>query len=389
MADPLSVSSALVAIVAAAAQSSQILYQTVQSFRNHQRAIKQLREELEALVEVLESLQILADRDPASFQPLRLPLLQCHQACAEFNALIRSCGRHSGGGRTSFRDWARLRYMDGDVMHFTNMLAGYKSTIAIALADANLRSTSVTLRVLNEYKDMIQSTTLDLEDHLENINEKLESLALRGTAGSGGALTTTTDQQRIQNEKDSTEQCLMICEKVLAHIDAMRLLPVIEDENGGGGNAVSAVSLLQLQKAHVMTLSALNECSDKLNDTVSDLKAHRQAAQERLQQQRRARLALPGEPVDAAEAAQRLVSERQSVEQCLAICTSASQQAASPRVHVLEDVSMGHDGQQVFVSTLGDLFSLKNVSAGDGAIQFVGSVSDTTLQHYFQYQQQR
>jgi hypothetical protein len=28
--------------------------------------------------------------------------------------------------------------MDGDIAQFTSMLAGYKSTIAIALADANL-----------------------------------------------------------------------------------------------------------------------------------------------------------------------------------------------------------------------------------------------------------
>jgi hypothetical protein len=32
----------------------------------------------------------------------------------------------------------RLRYMDTDIRGFTEMLAGYKSTISVALADANL-----------------------------------------------------------------------------------------------------------------------------------------------------------------------------------------------------------------------------------------------------------
>lgn len=138
MADPLSISSALVAVIGAAFQSSKMLYQTVQSFKNHQRAVKQLSDELVALSGVLESLQAIARHDTATFLPLKLPLSQCHRACTDFEALLVACCKHSGGSRTSFRDWARLRYMDGDITQFVNMLAGYKSTVAIALADANL-----------------------------------------------------------------------------------------------------------------------------------------------------------------------------------------------------------------------------------------------------------
>lgn len=139
MADPLvSVSSALIAIVTATLQSSRALYQTVRSFQNHQRAIKQLLAELSALSGVLQSLEGLASQDDAIFLSLKLPLVQCHQACSEFGALIVQCSKHSGGSRTSFRDWAKLRYMDNDISGFTSMLAGYKSTICIALADANL-----------------------------------------------------------------------------------------------------------------------------------------------------------------------------------------------------------------------------------------------------------
>jgi hypothetical protein len=138
MADPLSISSGLLAVIGAAAQATKTLYQTVRSFNNHQRAVKQLSNELEALEIVLESLETLAIQDASIIVPLKLPLSQCHRACTEFDALLTSCSKRSEGSRTSFRDWARLRYMDGDVIEFTNMLAGYKSTIAIALADANL-----------------------------------------------------------------------------------------------------------------------------------------------------------------------------------------------------------------------------------------------------------
>jgi hypothetical protein len=108
MADPLSISSALLAVIGAAVQSSKMLYQTVQSFKNHQRAVKQLSDELVALAGVLDSLLALARQDPATFLPLRLPLSQCHRACTEFEALLLTCSKHSGGSRTSFRDWASL-----------------------------------------------------------------------------------------------------------------------------------------------------------------------------------------------------------------------------------------------------------------------------------------
>ena len=138
MGDPLSIASGSVAIVTAAVQSSKILYQTIQSFRDHPRSIRQLRDELEALDGVLRSLEAFSGSDPSILVPLKLPLTQCAKACVEFQVLIVKCTKHSGDQKTSFRDWAKLRYMDNDVNGFAAMLSGYKSTIAIALADANL-----------------------------------------------------------------------------------------------------------------------------------------------------------------------------------------------------------------------------------------------------------
>lgn len=148
MADPLTISTALITIVTAAVQSSQALYGTVQSFKNHQRVIQQLREELEALGGALQSLHEAVQRDDTTLDPLKLPLLRCRQACIDFEEIMVKCSAHSGKSRTSFRDWARMRYMDSDITSFTSMLAGYKMTIVIALGDANM-SVSLPARRLN------------------------------------------------------------------------------------------------------------------------------------------------------------------------------------------------------------------------------------------------
>jgi hypothetical protein len=113
MADPLSTAAGVLALAVFALQSSRVLYQTVASFQSSQRTVRQLKEELEALSGALE-------------------------ACEDFEALITKCTAHSGGSKTSFRDWAKLRYMGDDIDGFKNMLVGYKSTIMIALGDANM-----------------------------------------------------------------------------------------------------------------------------------------------------------------------------------------------------------------------------------------------------------
>jgi hypothetical protein len=138
MADPISTASGLLALSVFAFQSSIQLYQLVDSFRNNQRAVRELREELEALHGVLRSLQETAANTDADLTALKLPLLRCGKACKDFEAVIVRCTAHSGGSRTSFRDWAKLKYMGDDIVGFKNMLAGYKSTISIALGDANM-----------------------------------------------------------------------------------------------------------------------------------------------------------------------------------------------------------------------------------------------------------
>lgn len=138
MAEALGVAASLIAVVTVTAQSTKILYETVQSFKTHRATVLQLYNELEALGKVLESLKDHVATDDSIFLPLKFPLRQCGRACQDFKHEIDKRIKHSSSSGTSFRDWARLSYMSSSIGDFTTMLAGYKSTIIIALADANL-----------------------------------------------------------------------------------------------------------------------------------------------------------------------------------------------------------------------------------------------------------
>ena len=138
MADPISTASGVLALATFAFQSSVLLYKAVASFQSSQRNVRELKEELEALQGALEALQETAATTDVDLTMLQLPLHRCGKACEDFQVVIAKCSAHSSKSKTSFRDWAKLRYMGDDIVGFKNMLAGYKSTIIIALGDANM-----------------------------------------------------------------------------------------------------------------------------------------------------------------------------------------------------------------------------------------------------------
>ncbi|KAH7379022.1 hypothetical protein BKA64DRAFT_557831, partial [Cadophora sp. MPI-SDFR-AT-0126] len=124
MADPLSTASGILAIATFAFQSSRALYRTVGSIQHSPSSIRQLKEELEALNGALKSLLELGTNADIDLTVLRIPLLRCGKACEDFEALIIECLAHSDGSKTSFRDWAKLKYMGDDIVGFKHMLSG-------------------------------------------------------------------------------------------------------------------------------------------------------------------------------------------------------------------------------------------------------------------------
>lgn len=102
MAEVIGVTSGLLTLIAFTFQSSKSLYQVVRDFQTTRKSIVQLREELEALNGVLESLQDVVANTSTDLSALKLPLLRCGKGCKEFEEVIIKCTAHSGGSRTSF-----------------------------------------------------------------------------------------------------------------------------------------------------------------------------------------------------------------------------------------------------------------------------------------------
>lgn len=132
-------SSSVLALLTFAFKSTVTLYTTVRSFRSQDKDIRALRDELSDLSKVLESLKETASGyATVDLDGLKLPLLRCGKACEEYGEIIARCTKHSDGSRPSVRDWVTQKYLQGDITQFREMLAGYKATINVAVAHANL-----------------------------------------------------------------------------------------------------------------------------------------------------------------------------------------------------------------------------------------------------------
>ncbi|OBT53629.1 hypothetical protein VE04_08416 [Pseudogymnoascus sp. 24MN13] len=357
MADPLSVTASLLALVTFAAKSTQSLHQLISSFKSSQRTIRGLKEELEALNEVLQSLHATISNG---------------KACQEFEAIVLKCTKHSSGTRRSLRDWTTLTYMGGDINAFKNMLGGYKSTIAIALGDANIRTTNVTISLLNEYNTMIANTTSDLKEHLQELDEKLQAISQGAQAFNVDNL----EQQRIKEERESAQSCLDICIQVSAHIDDVQQNAFVNTAGTSANNQDSTAESKKFTLAEAVTNNTLTDCKLGLAQTTSQLREQLH----RINEQMRSSSQLLTPSGEQAIEQERIREELRSVEQSLKICSEAAEKAVPDRIHVFEDVLMGDDGDQIIVATFGDLISAKRVTTGSRSRQFFGQMSDTSLQ---------
>lgn len=221
---------------------------------------------------------------------------------------------------------------------------------------------------------MIQDTKCDLVYHLEQLNRKLDSPTLGEYPNTwpGPAINT----QRLQGDKDGTENCIEYCRRLLTQIDSMQFEVVGQKSSS---STAALISPKGVAFADALTLSTLKDCSTRITDTLTQLEGYRQ----RQLDKRAATMQLDPE-LDR----RRLQSEASSTEQRLEFCEGASYRASQARVHILENIVAGNNSTQMCVSTLNELFNIKGATAGHGSFQFFGSTSDRGLTEILKMQNQ-
>lgn len=126
-------------LATSALSSTMTLTATIRSLQGHNKQALALRRELTDLAAVLGALlKTITSNTDFNFDMLKPLLHGCGKACKEYDELVSSFKKQSTGQKTSVVGWVRQKYLQGDVRDFADMLAGYKSTISIAIANVNM-----------------------------------------------------------------------------------------------------------------------------------------------------------------------------------------------------------------------------------------------------------
>ncbi|KAH8802941.1 hypothetical protein F5884DRAFT_903547 [Xylogone sp. PMI_703] len=355
MADPLSIGASVLAVVTAAVQSTKSLYETVKRFKDRDKTLRRLQDELEDLANILSSLTQVITVETSMLELLQGPIDRCNQVCREFEQSMKVFSKNS---KTGFRDWTKMEFMRGDINQFIDTIAGYKSTISVGLGTITIHTSKVSHQVLQEYNEMIQDTAYNLKVHLQRIDEKIARFPVEDTNSSNVEID-------LKDEKAVTKQCLRICEDAKSYIESL------EDRES---------SLLQEARrdsrdddvgsyfeAQLLTRKALDENRESFSDIIGHLRGRLES------------LLLNGNPKHDNERL-RLQEDINISKQCLEVCKVASE-VSNRKIHRVGEAIADGESDQVVVTTLADLFDVKKALSKGHSAQLVGSMMDETLRH--------
>lgn len=179
---------------------------------------------------------------------------------------------------------------------------------------------------------MIAQTSSRLEMRLESLDDEL----IAPDAGADNP--DTSHNGSLQQERDSTQKCLEVCEHVLLHVkDAQN--NIFEDiSTSADVNQRPVTTLLGLISAGQATNDALKACESTLSRTSGWLNSQLRDAEAGLQE-----VTLQSEGTSSAPASKEDNLDIESTKSALAVVAKASETANGHRVNVYEDVATAED----------------------------------------------
>jgi len=232
------------------------------------------------------------------------------------------------------------------------------------------QQSSLTAESLDRYKSMIQNTTTDLEDRLQNVDEKLKSAFLQAAEQSSSDEDAALVRQ-MQEERSSTQQCLAICARLSTYIGQIQPTLAANRDQGSAETRPAGVAV-----AEQITTDGLEGCRSALDEASQRLVDHLNSIVEQLMTTSKRALSSP----EDATHLERLHAEWQTARLCIEVCAKANESVNKINVNVFEKVKGADEVLQFFASTTGRVVHAKEISVGQKGVQFGGQLSDATIQ---------
>ena len=208
---------------------------------------------------------------------------------------------------------------------------------------------------------MIQTATTNLEDRLQVIDDKLESIFQHTVSASDAD---AAELRQIKEDRLSTQRCLQICSQLSDHIDKIQVPPAWRTPSSPG-----------LIDPGRVTSESIQECKERLSVTAATLDKNMQDLMERLVKKSKAVLSNEEETAELAK----LQADWESARECIGICSKADTNL-NENISVIDNFATGDDAVQFLVSTSGKTIHARNKGYGMRPRQLGGHLSDESLQ---------
>jgi Fungal N-terminal domain of STAND proteins len=145
MGEPVELTASIVEIAILACRSSNSLYELIDRIREAPKALKDLNADLLSFQQLLGSLEeeirgtpdaSLSDQFKQRLEEIKPTLEECSKACGEFKAKLSRITSNSNKDHTSVSDKVKLQFKEKEIIAFRSKLAGYNTTLNMALAFA-------------------------------------------------------------------------------------------------------------------------------------------------------------------------------------------------------------------------------------------------------------
>ncbi len=211
-------------------------------------------------------------------------------------------------------------------------------------------------------------TTQDLQQHLQDINEKMQALGGQGMEDGGQG---DGEWQAILEEKKCTQQGLEICAQLSAKIE--QLEPIVEAD----GQSSAPPSPASAAEARGYVRTGLGATKDSIHAMVSQLRSHEGVIEGRF------RKMVASNPVskEMAEELERLQATKDSIHQCIRVISDASDETAEiERQNLFEDITLADNSYSFTVSTVGDLVTARRINLSGRSYNVGGQITDEGFQ---------
>ena len=215
--------------------------------------------------------------------------------------------------------------------------------------------------MLEDYKVILSETKDDLQSHLQQLEDKVNKLATGEAPGDNNG---DDEWLAMLEEKESTQQGLVICAQLSAQID--RLEPTSKEHP----------KFAERQSARKYVKSHLGTAKGSVQSLASRLQSH---LDEITRQMATMQSTAPLSENTAVEL-ERLHETEQSIRQCINVVSEANETLITEKRNIIEDVTMEDNSYNFSISTVGALFTTRGVKLTGQSRHFTGQIDNKSYQ---------